>query len=181
MLQLTPDQALLILQYQLGGLKVESRTTAAVMRAVPPERADYRPDPNAKSALELVRHIAIAENRFLETVTRGVFDTTVAIPEDIGVPSAIADWYQARFAANFEALTRATPEQLLRPVDFRGMFTWQAIRFVTLALHHTIHHRGQLSTYLRPMGSKVPAIYGPVKEESAAASEAGAKSRESKA
>jgi uncharacterized damage-inducible protein DinB len=29
-----------------------------------------------------------------------------------------------------------------------------------MTMHHTIHHRGQLSTYLRAMGSKVPAIYG---------------------
>jgi uncharacterized damage-inducible protein DinB len=32
--------------------------------------------------------------------------------------------------------------------------------FLQFGLNHTIHHRGQLSTYLRPMGSKVPAIYG---------------------
>ena len=33
-------------------------------------------------------------------------------------------------------------------------------------LFDLIHHRGQLSTYLRPMGSTVPAIYGPSADES---------------
>ena len=45
-------------------------------------------------------------------------------------------------------------------MDFRGMFKNQAFTFLQAGLHHTIHHRGQLSTYLRPMGGKVPAIYG---------------------
>jgi uncharacterized damage-inducible protein DinB len=168
MLQLTPDQAKLVLLYQIGGLKLESRTTAAVMRAVPGDRADYRPDPSAKSAIELVRHIALAENRFIETVTVGLFDTSVAIPEGITAPSEVATWYEERFAKNFDLLTKATPEQLLKPVDFRGMFTWPAIHFLALGLHHTIHHRGQLSTYLRPMGGKVPSIYGESYDSAAA-------------
>lgn len=160
MIPLTPDQALLVLHYQLGGLKRESRITAGVLRAVPADRADYRPDPHAKTAMELVCHIAITENRFLEAVTLGRFDPSVEIPAGIATPGAVAAWYEERFARNFEALARATPEQLLAPVDFRGLFTWPALNFLALGLHHTIHHRGQLSTYLRPMGAAVPAIYG---------------------
>ena len=87
MMEPTADQAVVLLQYQLGGLKRESRTTAAVMRAVPADRADYRPDPNAKSAIELVRHIALAENRFLETVTMGRFDTSNDLPDVVRTPA----------------------------------------------------------------------------------------------
>jgi len=168
MIQLSPDQAMLVLQYQMGGFKLESRTTAAVMRAVPADRADYRPDVNSKSAMELVRHIAIAENRFYETVTVGLFDLSVAIPDSVSSPNDVATWYEQRFAKNFDLLTRATPEQLLKPVNFRGMFTWPALHFLALGLHHTIHHRGQLSTYLRPMGGKVPSIYGESYDSAAA-------------
>jgi uncharacterized damage-inducible protein DinB len=118
--------------------------------------------------MELVRHIAIAENRFYETVTVGSFDLSVAIPDGISTPNDVATWYEQRFAGNFDLLTRATPEQLLKPVNFRGMFTWPALHFLTLGLHHTIHHRGQLSTYLRPMGGKVPSIYGESYDSAAA-------------
>lgn len=45
-------------------------------------------------------------------------------------------------------------------VDFRGMFQQPAVLYLHLLMHHSIHHRGQLSTYLRPMGAKVPSIYG---------------------
>jgi uncharacterized damage-inducible protein DinB len=45
-------------------------------------------------------------------------------------------------------------------IDFRGMFQMPAISYLTFSSNHSIHHRGQLSVYLRPMGAKVPAIYG---------------------
>ena len=156
----TPDQAMVVLQSLIGGMKIESRTTAAVLRAVPADRSDYRPDANSKSAIELVRHIAVADNRFIGAVTVGFFDLSLTMSESLSTPNDVATWYEKEFAKNFELLTKATPEQLLKPVDFRGMFTWPALHFLSLGLHHTIHHRGQLSTYIRPMGGKVPAIYG---------------------
>ena len=45
-------------------------------------------------------------------------------------------------------------------IDFRGLFQLPAVTFLHFGLNHSIHHRGQLSMYLRPMGAKVPAIYG---------------------
>jgi uncharacterized damage-inducible protein DinB len=48
----------------------------------------------------------------------------------------------------------------VQTIDFRGILQFPAVVFVTIGLNHTIHHRGQLSMYLRPMGAKVPSIYG---------------------
>jgi uncharacterized damage-inducible protein DinB len=53
-----------------------------------------------------------------------------------------------------------TIDQLTRIIDFRGLFQLPAVVFVQVGLNHSIHHRGQLSMYLRPMGAKVPSIYG---------------------
>ncbi len=159
---MTAEQAKFLLQdVYLGALKNESRTTKKILEAVPSDKAEYRPDPISKSAIELVRHIAAADNRFLETVINGAFDANTAmIPENVKTPAEIATWYAERFAKNFDALTKLTGEQLVKIVDFRGMFQKPAVTFVTLGLHHTIHHRGQLSSYLRCMGAKVPSIYG---------------------
>jgi uncharacterized damage-inducible protein DinB len=49
---------------------------------------------------------------------------------------------------------------MTKVLDFRGMFQTPAVLFFQMAISHSIHHRGQLSVYLRPMGGKVPAIYG---------------------
>ena len=45
-------------------------------------------------------------------------------------------------------------------VDFYGLRKFPSLGLIQIILNHTIHHRGQLSTYLRPMGAKVPSIYG---------------------
>ena len=77
---MTADQAVFLLQnVYLGPLKIESRTTKKILEAVPADKAEYRPDPISKSAIELVRHIAAADNRFVESVINGVFDTNPAI------------------------------------------------------------------------------------------------------
>jgi uncharacterized damage-inducible protein DinB len=160
--EITGEQAVTLLQnLYLGTLKNESRITKKIIEAVPADRCEHRPDPVSKSAIELARHIAAADNRFLETVINGVFDTnTAVIPENVKTPAEIATWYEDRFARNFEALTKLNGEQLVKIVDFRGMFQRPAVTFLMMGLHHTIHHRGQLSAYLRSMGAKVPSIYG---------------------
>jgi len=159
---MTAEQATFLLQgVYLGMLKNESKVTKKILEAVPADKCEYRPDAISKSAIELARHIAAADNRFLESVINGVFDTTSAmIPEDTKTPVQIAAWHEERFAKNFEALAKLNGEQLVKILDFRGMFQRPAVTFLMMGLHHTIHHRGQLSSYLRCMGAKVPSIYG---------------------
>jgi len=53
-------------------------------------------------------------------------------------------------------LEKMSPDQLVKIIDFRGIRQLPAVAY----LMSGIHHRGQLSTYLRPMGTKVPSIYG---------------------
>ncbi|HKF25309.1 MAG TPA: DinB family protein [Candidatus Acidoferrum sp.] len=160
--ELSAEQAYALVQgVLLGTIKTESRTTKSVLAAVPETNLDYRPDPCAKSANELLRHIAAADNFFLKSVIDGVFvPGSVTIGETARTPGQVAEWYEQAYAANFELIARLPGEHLIRMVDFRGLFQRPAYLFIQLGLLHTVHHRGQLSTYLRPMGSKVPAIYG---------------------
>jgi uncharacterized damage-inducible protein DinB len=159
---MTADQATFLLQdLYLGTLKTESRTTKKILEAVPADKGEYRPEPASRTALELARHIAAADNRFVECVINGVFDTSSSmIPENVKTPAEIAAWYEQRYANNFEALTKLSGEQLVKIVDFRGISQRPALTFLITGLHHTIHHRGQLSSYLRCMGARVPSIYG---------------------
>ncbi len=129
--------------------------------AIPLGRSDYRPDPYAKTAIELAWHIVAAEQRFYSGIAAGVFDfTPIHRPETIKNSADIANWFEQSFTTNFQKLTALTPEQAAKIVDFRGFFQLPAVSFFRFTSNHTIHHRGQLSTYLRAMGGKVPAIYG---------------------
>jgi uncharacterized damage-inducible protein DinB len=142
-------------------LSFEHPVTKSVIRAIPPDTAGYRPDSVSKSAIDLAWHIVTAENRFLEAVLSGAFDLTpLPRPETVQLPSDVIVWYEERFAGNVERLKSLSGEQLLKTIDFRGLFQLPAVRYVQIALNHSIHHRGQLSMYLRPMGAKVPSIYG---------------------
>src|ERR1019366_2519272 len=92
MKEMTSEQAVFLRQTYLGTLKAESRITKSVLQAVPPDRAEYRPDPVSKTAMELVRHIANADNRFVEAVTTGAFNPGPGIPDSAKTPAEIAAW-----------------------------------------------------------------------------------------
>lgn len=158
---LTPELAEFWLQdLLLGTLKNEHRTTKRILEAVPADKADYRPDPVSKSAMELVRHIAASEIRFLETTINAEFSATGSLPESVKTPAEVAAWYSESFAGNFDKLTRLKGDHLMKITDFRGLFKLPAVAFLQVGMNHSIHHRGQLSSYLRCMGAKVPSIYG---------------------
>jgi uncharacterized damage-inducible protein DinB len=160
--EITAEQAhVFVHNFLLAILKHESRTTRSVLAAVPNANLDYRPNAYSKSANELLRHVAAADNLFLKSVVDGVFAPgSVKIPEDVKTPTEVAEWYGDEYTRNFDAVAKLSGEQLIKSVDFRGLFERPAWTFLQSGLLHTIHHRGQLSTYLRPMGGKVPAIYG---------------------
>ena len=159
---LESEQAMFLLQRMaLPALKNEHRTTRKIIEAVPLDKGDYRPDPVSKTAFELAWHIAAAENWFLESVISGEFKLPGAgRPDSIRNSADVARWYAEAFEKNFERLTQLSGEQLTKVLDFRGLFQNPAVVYLQVALNHSIHHRGQLTAYLRPMGAKVPSIYG---------------------
>jgi uncharacterized damage-inducible protein DinB len=159
---LTPESAVLVLKaVALPALKAEHPVTRSVIAAIPPDKMDYRPDPVTRSAIDLAWHIVTAEDRFLSAVAAGVFDFTPRErPASVRTPDDMNRWSDERFPQSVERLKALSGEQLAKIIDFRGMFQFPAVSFVTIALNHTIHHRGQLTMYLRPMGAKVPSIYG---------------------
>jgi uncharacterized damage-inducible protein DinB len=161
MATLNNDQALFLRRFILGGLEREHATTRRVIEAIPPDQGDYRPDAIVKSANDLAWHIVGAEHRFLEAVINGAFDfSSSGRPEQLRSSTDIARWYGDTFPRDVEGIAALPVEALTRIVDFRGIFQLPAVMYLQTAQIHSIHHRGQLSMYLRPMGAKVPAIYG---------------------
>jgi uncharacterized damage-inducible protein DinB len=175
MTSLQPEQGTFLLQTLLPTLKNEHRTTKSVIEAIPLDKGDYRPEPVAKSALELAWHIVAAQHRFLGGVAAGGFDfSPINRPEALRNSADIAGWFAESFAKNFEKLAALSGEQLVKVLDFRGLIQLPAVMYLQFDISHEIHHRGQLSTYLRPMGGKVPAIYGESYDSAEAKKAAGA-------
>jgi uncharacterized damage-inducible protein DinB len=159
---MTSEQATTILQsVGLPSLNAEHPVTRRVIAAIPDDQVHYRPDEIVKSAIELAWHIVTAEVRFMNAVSAGSFDLTpYPRPDSVRTADDVNRWYEEHFGKAFERLKQTSGDQLIKAVDFRGLFQFPAVVYVQLGLNHSIHHRGQLSMYLRPMGAKVPSIYG---------------------
>ncbi len=158
---LTPEFALTYRAMMLDGLAREVEITKKVIAAVPDAKSDYRPDPHARNAHELAWHIANTDVQFLD----GIADLTFAMktPEGENKPATIpeiVEWHGKNFQRAAERVRAMSAEQLLTPVEFFGVFNLPAVLYLGFLNNHTVHHRGELATYLRPMGSKVPSIYG---------------------
>jgi uncharacterized damage-inducible protein DinB len=159
---MTPEFAAAYREMMCEGLMNEFETTKKVLAAIPDAKRDHRPDPKARTAWELAWHIASEDVLFLEQITEGKF-TFPDARYDKEKPSTVADlvaWYDRKFKRAVERLRAMTPAQLVLPINFLGLFNLPAVLYLGFMNNHSVHHRGQLATYLRPMGSKVPSIYG---------------------
>jgi len=72
----------------------------------------------------------------------------------------VVEFYTREYPKRIQRLRSTPGEQLAKEVDFFGMAKEPSIWFLGVANNYGIHHRGQLMTYLRAMGSRVPSIYG---------------------
>jgi uncharacterized damage-inducible protein DinB len=159
---MTNDQAeFLLQQVYLPQIQNERATTRRVIEAVPAANCEWKPDPKSMSALELAWHIASSECFFMNGVSSGAFNPGGgARPESIKTPADVLAWYDENAPKASAALGALKGDALTRTIDFHGVFNFPGIVYIGLMSNHSIHHRGQLSAYLRPMGAKVPRIYG---------------------
>lgn len=165
------QQAHAVSTFLLGTLEMEIPITLSVFRAVPADQLTYRPDPVSKTALALLRHITLEDEWLLLGVADGAF---APLPDDsdacgLMTPDDAIARYRERMPAALARVREVSGESLIQDVDLMGMFQMPAIQFLSMMVRHSAHHRGQLTAYLRAMGGKVPAIYGPSADSAAAA------------
>src|ERR1700758_4671457 len=156
---LTPDFVLGYRAMMLDGISREAEITKRVIGAVPDAKSDYRPDPHARTAKELAWHLANTDVQFLD----GIADVNFSMSNPEHKPQTSAEvvaWYDENIKRGIARVAAMTTEQLLTPVEFFGVFNLPAVLYLGFLNNHSVHHRGELATYLRPMGSKVPSIYG---------------------
>ena len=143
--------------------ETEYPRTLAVLQSTPGDKLDYRPHGVCRSAQQLIGHLIGHEADLVELVQTGSINHRNQIP----------------FATIEEAIAyyRAAHEELQSALGSFDDAKWQQVgkfnvgsqtimeapchRLAFMMVFDAIHHRGQLSTYIRPMGGKVPAIYGP--------------------
>jgi hypothetical protein len=133
-----------------------------VMKAVPSDKADYRPHPRSTSAGDLVWLLASELGDACELMDKGELVFAVRPAPSVSESIAAYEKNAAALEKRLATVTDAAWEKKAR-LMMDGKVMWEASLGDMLFgfLFDAIHHRGQLSSYLRPMGSKVPSIYGP--------------------
>jgi uncharacterized damage-inducible protein DinB len=156
------DQKTLFLKYW----EKEGPATRKVISRIP-EGSDYRPDPKSRTAREIAWLIVREQQSLVDGLEKGTLEW-----DDVPAPGSMKEVLAAYDRLNEDALKRL---QALAAARWEGPvpFVYQGTEVMKETgydnawgfLLDIIHHRGQLSTYLRPMGAKVPQIYGPSADE----------------
>ena len=139
----------------------EAKTTGKVISRIP-EGSAYRPDERSRTAQEIAWQIVCEETMIIEALETGkVRWDPPPVPTTM---KEVHDAYQKQ-SATLEKRWRELPQDRWDgDVEFFGKRR-PAAPMAWSFLFDIVHHRGQISTYLRPMGSKVPQIYGPSADE----------------
>ena len=141
-------------------MECELNATSKTIAAIPEDKKSYAPAPNSRTAWQLAVHIATSEAWFLNGIVESNFNFTGEPPDPVKTVAELVPWYKQQVAEVLAKLRQLTPQQLTKPVDFFGIVKLPVALYLLWAHEHTVHHRGQLSAYLRPIGGKVPDIYG---------------------
>ena len=139
----------------------ESRTTLKVLARIP-EGSDYRPDPKSRPAQEIAWQIVCEEKMLIDALESGKAEWAPApTPPTM---KAVLEAYEQQSAGMEKRWNALPPDRWDTTIEWFG--SQRSVSSVAWGfLFDIIHHRGQLTTYLRPMGSTVPQVYGPTADE----------------
>jgi uncharacterized damage-inducible protein DinB len=139
----------------------EARTTSKVLARIP-EGSDYRPDPKSRTAKQIAWQIVCEEKMIIEALETGKVEW--APPPMPATMKEVVERYDEQSAGMPQRWQSLPSEKWNGPLDFFGSQR-PASPMAWSFLFDIVHHRGQITTYLRPMGSTVPQIYGPSGDE----------------
>jgi len=139
----------------------ESKTTRNVIARIP-EGSDYRPDPKSRTAREIAWQVVCEEKMIIDALESGKAEW--APPPMPATMKEVLEAYEQQSAGMVDRFSGLTSAQWDGMLEFFGQQR-PASPMAWSFLFDIVHHRGQITTYLRPMGSTVPQIYGPSGDE----------------
>ena len=149
----------------------ETATTRALLERVPPDKAQWRPHPKSMALGELSMHVATLPRWTSFTLERTEFDMN-----PVGGPQLSRPAYQSgeHLLQTHDDHVRTARAIIARTSDGEFMVPWtlknggrtmfnmpRTAVLRSFVLNHIVHHRGQLSVYLRLLDVPLPSMYGP--------------------
>lgn len=149
--------------------KEEYPTFLKVFRALPQDQPDYRPHSRSRSAVELVWLLVLEEQACARWVDAGVAEWK-EVPPPKSLEKAIAAYETAHgdlepLLLNLDDRTWHEKKVTMLVAGSAACYELPLGEMLWAVMFDAIHHRGQLSLYIRLSGGKVPGIYGPSADE----------------
>ncbi len=146
-------------------IKKETTTTIKAMNAFPGDKLCFAPQDRSQNAGRIMATFVfemylIEFYVFGEKIDRSIFQSYA--PSDL--QTLISD-FEKESSRVLSMLERMPESGMDKSVEFAGT-KFTADEFIFMMLSDQIHHRGQLTVYIRLAGGKVPSIYGPSADDS---------------
>ena len=151
----------------------ESETTRKLLSRVPPDKLSWKPHAKSYSLGQLAQHLATLPQLIAGSLLPGGFDLGSGLDlsvKEAASTEAVLRTFDESVAAAKAAMAQLDDAKATAPWTLRRgstvLMELQRIAFVRMILlNHSIHHRGQLSVYLRLLDVPLPSIYGPTADE----------------
>jgi uncharacterized damage-inducible protein DinB len=153
----------------MAELQIEAETTRKMLARVPPDSLLWQPHSKSRTLGEIAAHIANLPGLFIATLNQDEFDRH-DYQSSVDTVAEILDTFDRNVGSAFAVLKTLSDDRLLTPWRYKygEQVIFELPRLVvirTTALNHLIHHRGQLSVYLRLLNVSLPPVYGPTADE----------------
>lgn len=153
----------------LAELDVEMPTTRRLLERVPGDRAAWKPHTRSFSLGHLAQLVARMPGWLTHTLKQTRLDLGGASPYSLETTDTLLAEFDRCVAEAREALAAARDEDYQVPWSLtmgeRVLFTAPRAVVMRQTVNHLVHHRGQLTVYLRLLDVPIPSIYGPTADE----------------
>jgi uncharacterized damage-inducible protein DinB len=156
----------------LGDLETELQQTRRVLERVTTERLDWKHHDKSRSFGELAQHLAELPSLALRVVEHDEIDFGTPFPKrpPITTSQELLATFDQNAAKLVTAVNACDDDRLLASFKMRRgdhvFFDASRVAAVRrMGISHMIHHRGQLTVFLRELGIPVPGVYGPSADE----------------
>ena len=146
----------------------ELQITLKALRAYPADRLEYRPHEKSRTGGDLA-WIFTAEQAIVDMTLKGKIEFGGQSPQRPKTMNDILSAYEKIYNANLQKIKAMSEADFNSPIDWPigpgKMMTMRKADVLWITVMDAVHHRGQLSVYIRLAGGKVPALYGPSADE----------------
>lgn len=154
----------------IGEIEQESKSARAMLERIPPETFDWKPHEKSMTMKRLAVLVADMFGWFEFMIDEDELDFAKGYQQpDPKTTDELVAAFEEKFAAGMKSLKNADDARFGETWTLRnGEDIYQVsskLEVVRQTINHMVHHRGQLSVYLRLNDIPVPPIYGPSADE----------------